>query len=154
MKTLITLALAASTALAMPAAAQQNRSSSVSVTSPLGVSAVTDTTNIQMPAIPGGVAVYERNPAFFEGASLCVAGLDDNWPIRPDGTLHREQPILRADGTVERIPTSARTPSCAPLVHGRATVSNPFGPRAVPFILRGDRIVGWAGRDRLSGLAN
>ena len=140
MKTLIMLALAAFTAFAMPAAAQQRSSPTVSVSSPLGISAVSDVTEIAMPSLPDGVAVFERTPAFFEGAQLCVSGLDANWAVRRDGTLDTRNPARRA--------------SCSPIINGKATVSNPFGPRAVPFIERAGRIVAWAGRDRLSGLDN
>lgn len=126
-------------AIAAPVVAQ---SSSVVATRPgVAVSAVSDSSDIAMPAIPNGSVGFEANPTLFQGANLCVSGLDGNWAIKSDGTLDTRNP--------------ARRPSCAPIgANGQASVANPFGPNAVPFIERGGRIIAWAGRDRLTGLAN
>ena len=146
------LVMIAACSLAMPALAQS--SSTVSVKPGMQISAVSDSSQIAMPAIPGGSVGFEANQAFFKGGQLCVTGLDDNWAIRDDGTLHQEKPIIRSDGSVE-VRQSARTPKCAPIQdNGQVSVSNPFGPNAVPFIIAADGRIYWAGRNRLQGLAN
>lgn len=151
-----TALLACTTAsLAAPASAEDNLPV-VSVRAGTAISAVFDNTEIAMAPLPGGRANigFEADPAFFQGASLCLAGLDDNWPIKRDGTLHVEMATIRSDGTVEPARRSAREPVCAVIGNdGRAAVANPFGPTAVPFILRDGRIIAWAGRNRLDGLA-
>ena len=132
------IAIALSVVIAAPALAQ---SASVVSTRPgVAISAVSDSSDIAMPAIQGGSVGFEANPALFQGANLCVSGLDGNWAIKSDGTLDTRNPARRA--------------SCAPIsANGTASVSNPFGPSAVPFIERGGRIIAWAGRDRLTGLS-
>ncbi len=128
------VAIAASLAIT-PAFAEPT---TVSVDSPLGVSAVSDASVIAMPAIPGGNVDYARNPDFFANASLCVSNPDGNWAIRRDGTLDTFNPERRA--------------ACAPIVNGQAAVSGNFVRGATPFIMRDGRILAWAGRDRLKGL--
>ena len=144
------LAIAASAVIASPVLAQS--SPTVSVRAGTAISAVSDSSEIAMPSIPGGSIGFEANPAFFAGGQLCVTGLGENWAIKQDGTLHQERPIVRADGSVEQR-RSARTPSCAPInADGHASVSNPFGPDAVPFVIAADGRIYWAGRNRLTGL--
>ncbi|MCW1888301.1 MAG: hypothetical protein KIH67_001990 [Candidatus Moranbacteria bacterium] len=132
------IALAASAVIASPVLAQS--SSTVSVRAGTVISAVSDSRDIAMPAIPGGSVGFEADPSLFQGANLCVSGLDSNWAIKADGTLDTRDPARRA--------------SCAPIsASGQASVPNPFGANAVPFIERGGRIIAWAGRNRLTGLS-
>ena len=134
----VAAALALASAIAMPVAAQNN--STVSTRAGTVISAVSDSRDIAMPAIPGGSVGFEANPALFQGANLCVSGLDSNWAIKADGTLDMRDPARRA--------------SCAPIgANGQASVPNPFGASAVPFIERDGRIVAWAARNRLTGLS-
>jgi hypothetical protein len=134
----VAAALALASAIAMPVAAQNN--STVSTRAGTVISAVSDSRDIAMPAIPGGSVGFEADPTLFQGANLCVSGLDSNWAIKQDGTLDTRDPARRA--------------SCAPIsANGQASVSNPFGANAVPFIERDGRIIAWAGRNRLTGLS-
>lgn len=107
------------------------------------ISIVYDASEIAMAPLPGNRQNmgFEADPAFFQGAELCVVGLNENWAVKRDGTFDTNDP--------------ARRMSCAPIgPDGQASVVNPFGPDAVPIIKGGDRLLGWAGRDRLRGLRN
>lgn len=152
MKKLVFLTVIAAAIVATPMSviAQPRAGATVSVTHPLGISAVFDGREIAMSipngSIPNGHVGFEANNGIFRGAALCVSGTGANWSLRRDGTVDLRDP--------------ARRPSCAPIdAAGRASVPNPYGTNAVPWIGADsdgdgviDRIVAWAGRDRLSGL--
>ena len=131
----IAIILAASALAASPALAD---TTTVSVASPLGISAVSDAREIAMPAIPGGNVGYESNPSFFQGASLSVSNPGDNWAVRHDGSLDTKNP--------------ERAAACSPIVNGRASITANLVRGATPFIMKDIRILAWAGRDRLVGL--
>lgn len=148
MKFLNKILLAAPALLACSIANPALAADGVVSTNSLPVSAVYDSKEIAMQQLPGGKSNmgFEADPAFFQGANLCISGQGDNWSLRRDGTVDEYNP--------------GRKPSCALIdADGHARVANPFGDKAVPWIgvdTNGDgtvdRIIAWAGRDRLNGV--
>jgi hypothetical protein len=80
----------------------------------------------------------EADPAVLDGAELCIFNVDENWGVRPDGTIDKVNP--------------ERAGFCSPIVNGRATVTGTFYENATPVVVKGDRAIAWVGRDRLAGL--
>lgn len=94
------------------------------------------------PGVSCGVSAcmntFQRNPAFLQGAEICISNTGNEWALEPDGTQSRDP---------------RRTPACAVIqADGTFSITGRFRTNATPYIRKDGRFVGWVDRKSLQGM--